>query len=563
MRLKNSFFYTLREDPSLDASKSGSLLVKAGMIEKTASGIYVYTPMGYKVLENVKRVIREEMNNAGAEELLMPSLLPLEVYEPSGRTEAFGPDMFKLTDRAGRKYALGPTHEEMFTILAKEKVRSYKDLPFTLYQFGDKFRDEARPRYGVIRVREFIMKDAYSFDTKDTLDESYTKMFNAYKRAFDRLGINYRIVRSSNGAMGGDLSEEFQAITDIGEDTLVLCDECGYAANIEVSKRKYIEDTKEEKELTLVSTPNKKTIEEVTEFLNVDIKNTVKALLMKVDNELVTFFIRGDRNLNEDKVKELLNAKEVEFANDELIATSNACPGFTGPVNLNTKIVIDEEVKYMKNFVTGANKKDYHYINTNLKDFKYDLSGDITDPIEGDLCPTCGKPLMLKKGIEIGNTFKLGTHYTESFNLKYLNKDNKEELVTMGCYGIGIGRVLGAIVEQNNDDKGIIFPMCIAPFKVAIALLNTKDEEQTNFAYDLESKLTKLGIDVLVDDRDERPGVKFNDLELIGIPIRITIGRDFINNEVEIKLRDESESFKVNINDIESNIKEIINNKLK
>ena len=353
MKLRNSYFFTLRENSRDEESVSGNLLVRSGMIKKVAAGIYMYLPLGLKVYQKLQQIVREEMNRAGAQELLMPSLIPAEVYEQCGRVEVFGDDMFNLHDRKGAHLVLGPTHEELFTYAAKAMVRSYKDLPFTLYQQADKFRDEPRPRFGLIRVREFIMKDAYSFDRDDeSLKESYDKMFNAYKRIFDRLDIDYKIVNASVGAMGGDLSEEFQAITERGEDTLVLCDKCDYASNLEVSTKKYSDNKEKKNKIEMVETPNTKTIDEVCEYLKMDVKKSVKALLMNVDNKLTVCFIRGDRELNEDKVLKLLGGKEIGFANDELIAQSNAVPGYTGPVGLEgTNIVVDEEIKHMINYI--------------------------------------------------------------------------------------------------------------------------------------------------------------------------------------------------------------------
>ena len=549
MKLKNSFFYTLRENAKDEDSTSGNLLVRSGMIKKVGSGIYMFMPLGLRVFNNIKNIIKEEMDKAGAEELLMPSLIPEDYYEICGRVEALGDSMFHLKDRYSKPYVLGPTHEELFAIAAKSMVRSYKDLPFTIYQQAAKYRDEPRPRYGLIRVREFTMKDAYSFDKdEEGLDVSYHKMFDAYKKIFDRIGLNYAIVKADTGIMGGSLSEEFQVITDIGEDTVVLCDSCSYSSNIEVSKHVPEKSVKGEKlAKELVETPHMQTIEEVTKFLNIDIKKTVKALLMNIDNELVIFFVRGDRTLNEVKVTKLLKCKEINFADDELISKSNAVPGFTGPVNLEgAKIIIDEEVLSMTNFVVGANQEGYHYINVNVEDFKYDLAADIVNVEEGDTCPLCGGKLYFKKGIEIGNTFKLGTKYSEKLGLTYLDENNTSHPVVMGSYGIGPGRILASYIEQNNDEKGIIWPLNIAPFKVAIALLNTNDEESVTFANNLYEEFTKNNIDVILDDRDERPGIKFNDLDLIGIPIRITIGKKIKDNLVEFKLRNSSESLDIN-----------------
>ena len=555
MKLKGSYFYTLREDAKDEESVSGNLLVRSGMIKKVAAGIYMYLPLGLKTYKNVQNIIKEEMDKAGAQELLMPSLIPAEVYDACGRVEAFGPDMFNLKDRKNAHMVLGPTHEELFTIAAKAMVKSYKDLPFTLYQQAEKFRDEPRPRFGLIRVREFVMKDAYSFDKNDEeLQESYMKMFNAYKAIFDRMGIDYKIVKASVGAMGGDLSEEFQAITETGEDTLVLCDKCDYASNLEVGKFKILDSDEKEKSIEMVETPHQETIEEVSKFLNVDVKKTVKALLMTVDGNLTIFFIRGDRDLNEDKALKLIGGKELGFADDALIAV----PGFTGPGGLEgAKIVVDEEVLHMKNFVTGANKENYHYINTNINDFKYDLSGDISNVIEGDICPNCGGTIYFKKGIEIGNTFKLGKHYAEDLGLTYLDENNNEQIPTMGCYGIGPGRVLASIIEQNHDEHGMILPLEVAPYKVCIVVTNTNDENIMSYANSLHDELEKTGIDVLLDDRDERPGVKFNDMDLIGIPIRVTVGKKLSDGIVELKLRKEDSFTEVKTIDVIDKIKDI------
>lgn len=548
MKLKNNYFFTLREEAKDEDSISSNLLVRSGMIKKSSSGIYMYLPLGYRVLKNIENIIREEMNKTGALEVSMPTLIPQDIYETTGRIQNFGNSVFYLKDRFNRDYILGPTHEELFAIASLSNIKSYKDMPYSLYQFQTKFRDEARPRYGLIRVREFVMKDAYSFD-KDLagLDESYQKMYEAYKNAFNRMNIKYKIVKADTGVMGGLLSEEFQAETDIGEDTLVICNSCAYSSNIEIATHisNDIQD-EEEKKLEIVETPNKRTVEEVSNYLNIDIKKTVKALLMNVDEKLVAFFIRGDRELNELKALKLLNAKEINFASDELIKTSNAVFGFTGPINLNATIVIDNEILNMKNFCCGANKENYHYVNTNIKDIKYDLVSDIVNVKEGDICPKCGSKLYFKKGIEIGNTFKLGTKYSESLGLNYLDENNELKPVVMGSYGIGIGRCMAAIVEQNNDEKGIIWPMSVAPFKCSIVIANTKDEIQMKLANDIYENLINYGIEPLMDDRNERMGVKLNDMDLIGIPIRIVVGKKSNLDIVELKKRDEEEIIEIN-----------------
>ena len=561
MRLSKEFFYTLRENASDEDSVSGNLLVRGGYITKISNGIYAKLPLGVKLTENIKEIVRNCMNEKGATEVAMPSLIPIEIFEKTGRADNFGNSMFSLRDRVNRKYALGPTDEEMFALISLNMVKSYKDLPYTIYQIGTKFRDEMRPRLGLIRTREFTMKDAYSFDADlDSLSESYNKMFEAYKKVFETVGLDFVIVRADTGVMGGLLSEEFQAISDTGEDILVLCDSCDYASNIEISKNVVsAKENVEEKKLELVATPNHETIEEVCEYLNLDVKQTVKAMLMNVDNELVILFVRGDRELNEAKVLKLLGAKEITFANDELIATSNAVAGYTGPIGLNAKIVVDAEILNMANFCCGANKEGYHYINANVKDLKYDIAGDIVNVKEGDICPNCGGKLVFKKGIEVGNTFKLGTKYSEGMGLNYLDENNKLNPVVMGSYGIGIERIAAAVVEQNHDEKGIIWPMSIAPYKVAIIVINPKDEEQSKAGEKLYNTFNELGIDALIDDRKERPGVKFNDIDLIGIPIRITVGKKISEDIVEVKLRKEQDAKDCKIENIVEEVKRIIN----
>ena len=565
MKLNNSYFFTLREDAKDEESRSGNLLVRSGMIKKVGAGIYMYLPMGIRTLDKIKKIVKEEMDNAGAQELLMPSLIPSDYYEKCGRVEAFGPDMFNLKDRYGKPHVLGPTHEELFTIAAKSMVRSYKDLPFNLYQQADKFRDEPRPRYGLIRVREFIMKDAYSFDRdNEGLDKSYEIMKDAYNKIYQRLGIDYKIVKADCGAMGGTLSEEFQAITDIGEDTIVLCDKCDFSSNLEIAETiSNLKQDEKELELEMVHTPHQETIEDVCNYLKIDVKKSVKALLMNANDELVILFVRGDRELCENKVCKLLGIKELNFADDALIATSNAVPGYTGPIGLNAKVVVDKEVLQMKNFCCGANKEEYHYINANIKDIKYDIVGDIVNVQEGDICPNCGGKLYFKKGIEIGNLFKLGTKYAESLGLTYLDENNQEQTVVMGCYGIGPGRILASMIEQTNDENGLVLPMNAAPYQIALVQIDMKNEEQTKVANDLYDKLTAAGIEVIFDDRDERPGVKFKDMDLIGIPARITIGKKISDNLVEFKERKTGEQTEITIDEVVEKIVKYVKDNLK
>lgn len=563
MRLSKDFFYTLREDAKDEDSVSGNLLVKSGMIKKVSNGIYMNMPLGEKVTQNVIKIIREEMNNAGANELSMPHVLPMDYFEASGRASSFGKSIFRLDDRYGRPYALGPTHEEFFVLAAQSKVKSYRDMPFTIYQIGEKYRDEVRPRLGLIRVREFIMKDSYSFDVdEEGMQESYQKMFDAYHKIFDRVGLKYNVVRADTGVMGGLLSEEFQAITETGEDILVLCDSCDYASNIEVSKCVAKTNIEEEQEnnYSEVYTPNAGSIEDVTNYLNLPIEKFVKTMIYKIDNKFYACMVEADREVNEVKLTKLLGANEIELASEEDVnRITNAKVGFAGPIGLEIPIIMDENIKTKKNFIVGANKSDYHLKDVNLKDFNPEIVADIKNIKEGDKCPKCGGKIHFKKGIEIGNTFKLGTKYSEKLGLNYLDKENKQIPVQMGCYGIGVGRIIAATIEQNHDEKGIIWPMSIAPYKVAIVLIDRKNEMQKEAAEKLYEELNQMGIDTILDDRDERPGVKFNDMELIGIPVRITIGKKINDGEVEIKLRTESEANTVKQENVIEEIKKHIN----
>ena len=554
MKLKNSYFFTKREDVKDEESVSANLLVRAGMIKKAGSGIYYFLPLGLRTIIKIENIVREEMNNIDSQELVMPQLLPEEVYIASGRRENFGSSMFSLKDRFERNYVLGPTHEEMFVEVAKEVIKSHKDMPISLYQMANKYRDEPRSRYGLIRTREFIMKDAYTFDKDDAgLSVAYDKMYGAYKKIFDRIGLDYRIVTASCGVMGGTLSEEFQAVCDIGEDVLVLCDKCGLSTNIEVCE---CVDNSEiscvvEKDKELLYTPNVGTIKDLEDNYNIKVIDTVKTLIYKADGRFVALMVRGDHEVNEEKVQKLLGVKELVMATvEEDEEVTGAKVGFAGPIDLNVEIIVDNVISKMKNFLVGANKTDYHYINVNLKDFKIDKIADIRNVTETDVCPKCGEKLSFKKGIEVGNTFKLGTKYSESMGLYYANEDNKLKPVVMGCYGIGIARILAACVEQNHDDYGMILPKEIAPYEVSIVIANVKDEEQVKLANELYDKLNHMGVEVLLDDRNERAGVKFKDMDLIGIPIRIVVGKKATEGIVEYKERLWNESKEMSFDDV-------------
>lgn len=541
MKLKNSFFYTLRENVKDEDSVSSNMLVRAGYIKKSSAGMYIMMPLGLRVMNKIEAIIRDEMEKADCQELLMPALLPEDVYISSGRRAGFGASMFSLKDRKGQNYVLGPTHEELFAAAAKMKIRSYKDMPFSLYQMQTKYRDEPRPRYGLIRTREFIMKDAYTFDKDEAgLDAAYQKQFNAYKNIMDRLHLNYRIVRADTGIMGGLLSEEFQAITPLGEDILVLCDSCNLSSNIEVAA--CVADKPESKEaeqnIELVKTPNSRTIEEVVEALHKPVKKFVKTLIYNVDGKAVAVMVRGDREVNETKLRKLYGATEVALADASMVKEATGADiGFAGPVGIKCELVADEEVTYMQNFVVGANQTGYHYTNVNQKDFKVDKVADIRNIMEGDVCPCCGGKIHFAHGIEVGNTFKLGTKYSKAMGLQYLDANNKLQDVWMGSYGIGPARAMAALCEQNVDENGINWPVDIAPFQVAIVIISMKDAQQVEEANKIYDSLKEQGIEVLLDDRDERPGVKFKDMELIGIPYRITVGKGIKDGNVEFKSR--------------------------
>lgn len=562
MKLSESFFYTLREDLKDEESVSGNLLVKSGMFKKVGNGIYMKMPLGQKVIDNVKNIVRKNMNQAGASEVTMPMLLPVEFFEKSGRYSAFGPSIFKLNDRYNRPYVLGPTHEEFFVLAATMKSKSYKDFPYTLYQIGNKYRDEVRPRLGLIRTREFTMKDAYSFDiNQEESNKSYQKQYEAYHRICKEVGLDYVVVKADTGVMGGLLSEEFQAVTDIGEDILVLCNKCNYASNIEVSKCVDLEEesNEEKQKLEKVHTPNVGTIEEVSKFLNEKPTKFVKTIIYKIDGKLYACLVQGNKEVNEVKLEKLLGAKEVEIAEaEDVLKVTNAKVGFAGPIGLDIPVIMDNGVAHMRNFIVGANETDYHYKNVNIEDFKVYKTSDIRNVQENDHCPNCDGHLIFKKGIEIGNTFKLGTKYSEALGLNYLDENNELKPAAMGCYGIGIERIIAALVEQNHDNQGIIWPMNIAPYKVCIVLISNKDNKQVEIANDLYNKLNELGIDTILDDRNERPGVKFNDMDLIGIPVRITVGKKVEENKVELKMRNSEETEIIEIDKLVEKIQEIV-----
>ena len=497
MRVSNMFFHTLREVPAEAEIASHQLMLRSGLMRKLASGIYSFLPLGYRVFRKVEQIVREEMDRAGAQELIMSALLPAEAYQTSGRWEVFGAEMFRLKDRGGREFCLGPTHEEIFTDTVKSVTRSYRSLPLNLYQIQTKYRDERRPRFGVMRSREFVMKDAYSFDRdEEGLDISYKKMYDAYCRIFDRLGLDYIIVDADTGAMGGSGSQEFMVKSSIGESGIAYCEACGYAANDEKAEcipQKCCEGENccEELGLEKVATPDARTIDELMNFFGCSAREFAKTLIYKADDKVVAAMVRGDRELNETKLQNILGCIELEMADGETVEkVTGAAVGFAGPIGLKIDVIVDSEVAEMKNFVVGANETGYHYKNVNInRDFKATMVKDIRTIEEGDPCPKCGVPVKVEFGIEVGHIFKLGTKYSKALDCVYLDENGKENPMVMGCYGIGINRSMAAVIEQNNDENGIIWPISVAPYHVIVIPVNTSDSDQMGLAEKIYSEL--------------------------------------------------------------------------
>ncbi len=556
MRISEMFMPTLREIPSEAEIESHKLMLRAGLIRRLASGIYSFLPMGLRSFRKIEQIIREEMDRAGSQELLMSALLPAEAYRASGRWDVFGPEIFKLKDRNGRDFCLGPTHEEIFTETVKNEVKSYRALPLSLYQIQTKYRDERRPRFGVMRSREFVMKDAYSFDRDEAgLDVAYQKMYDAYCRIFDRCGLKYSVVSADSGAMGGSGSQEFMVNSQIGEAMIVHCDNCGYAANDE--KAEAVPQPKENSEnlkpLEKVATPDVGTIEELVRFFNTTADSFAKTLIYKADGNPVAVMLRGDREINETKLKNRLACGELEMADfDTVTKVTGAEVGFAGPIGLKSKLKIyaDREVAGMKNFIVGANETGYHFTNVNIeRDFKPDDVSDLRIVTKGDVCPDCGSEITLEPGIEVGHIFKLGTKYSRALGCSYLDETGTEHPMVMGSYGIGLARTMAAVIEQNNDSDGIIWPVSIAPYHVIIVTVNMDNAEQADCAEKLYAELQAKGIEVLLDDRTERAGVKFKDADLLGIPVRITAGRKAAEGIVEFKRRSDSAAVELTVED--------------
>jgi len=569
MRLSKMLVSTLREVPAEAEISSHKLMLRAGMMRKMGSGIYNFMPFGLKVLKNIEDIVRDEMDKAGAQEFLASAIIPAELWKESGRWDVFGPEMFKLKDRGEREYCLGPTHEEVFTDIARNEIKSYKQLPLNLYQIQTKYRDERRPRFGVMRSREFIMKDAYSFDKDyEGLDITYNSMYEAYHNIFKRCGLDCKCVEADSGAIGGSSSAEFMVKSEIGEDEIAFCTECKYAANIEKApSTAEVAEKEEMNTLEKVETPNVKTIEELVKFFNISAKKIAKTIIYKADEKTVAVVVRGDREVNEVKVVNAIGgAIEFNMANDKTVQEATGAQiGYVGPIGIKVDhLLVDEEVAHMYNFIVGANEAGYHLKNVNYdRDFKGTV-GDFRNAIEGDKCPECGKSLTIARGIEVGHIFKLGTKYSEAMNANFIDETGESKPLIMGCYGIGVTRTMAAVIEQNHDDNGIIWPLSIAPYQVVVVPAVMKDEKQVSTANEIYDKLQQMGVKTLIDDRNERAGVKFKDADLMGIPIRITVGKKINDGEVEYKLRDSEDLEVIKIDDIyEKIIKQFNENGLK
>ncbi len=546
MKMNRMYMPTLREVPSEAELPSHQLLLRAGMIRKLVAGVYSFLPLGYRVFKKVEQIVREEMDNIDGQEVLMSAIQPKELWEESGRWAKFGPEMFRLNDRHGRNFCLGPTHEEIFTDLVKNEVKSYKQLPLNLYQIQTKYRDEKRPRFGLIRAREFVMKDAYTFDKDEAgMKESYDYMWEAYAKVFERCGLKFKIVQGDAGAMGDGISHEFIALSEYGESFIAYCDSCDFAATDETAEVLYeVQEESAEKEMEKVLTPDAKTIEDLEKFFNKGPEAFVKTLLYKAEEDIVAVMIPGDREMNEIKLINYVGCAEheLEIATEEDVKKATGSEvGFAGPIGLheNIRLIVDSRVTKMQNMIVGANETDYHLTNVAYgRDFEADVANDLLMVVEGDKCPTCGEALKMDKGIEVGNIFQLCLKYSKSMDLKFLDENGKSQYVWMGSHGIGISRTMAAIIEQYYDEKGIKWPLSVAPYHVIVTVVDAKKEVQLSLGESIYKDLKKRGVEVILDDRKERAGVKFNDAELIGFPLRITVGRDAKDGNVEFIVRD-------------------------
>lgn len=574
MRASELMAPTLREVPAEAEVASHILMLRAGMIRKSAAGVYTYLPLAYRTLKKIMQIVREEMDAKGGQELMLPIIQPAELWQESGRWDVYGDELFRLKDRHGRNFALGPTHEEIITDLVRGEVRSYKQLPLLLYQMQNKYRDERRPRFGLMRGREFIMKDLYSFDRDEAgLDVTYQKMYEAYTRIFSRCGLEFRPVEADSGAIGGSSTHEFMVMAESGEAAILFCDTCDYAANTEKAEACCVDPlltgTVEEKpaELKEAATPGTRTIDEVTAFLGVPAQKLIKSLIFETEKETVLALIRGDREINEIKLYNMLDCVQLQMAGEETVRrVTGAEVGFAGPVGMkDVTIIADKEVMALRNAVTGANKTDTHLVNVNPdRDFKPDKVGDVRLVAAGEACPRCSGKLSEARGIEVGQVFKLGTKYSKALNAKYLDENGKEQLMVMGCYGIGVSRTMAAAIEQNNDENGIVWPVPIAPYHVVIVPVNAKDENQLQAAEGLYRALQETGVEVVLDDRNERPGVKFKDADLIGYPLRVTVGPKALEEgNLELRFRKNGEMQLISKDEAVETIKRFIEDEMR
>ncbi|WP_169791951.1 proline--tRNA ligase [Brevibacillus choshinensis] len=568
MKQSQMLIPTLREVPADAEIASHKLLLRAGMARQLASGIYTYLPLALRSLHKIQAIVREEMNNAGGQELLMPAMQPAELWHQTGRWDVYGPELVRLRDRHDRSFALGPTHEEVITSLVRDEINSYKKLPINLYQIQTKFRDEVRPRFGLIRCREFIMKDAYSFDTtQEGLDRNFQAMYDAYTNIFTRVGLNFRAVEADAGAIGGKGTYEFMALCDIGEDTIAYSEEGDFAANLEKAEVVYKPAAKPETEAPAAEklhTPGVKTIEQLTNALHIEAKQIVKSLIYRVDDKLVMVLVRGDHELNEIKLKNLYDATSVGLATEaDIVSVTGAPAGFVGPVGIDSEkveIIADNNVQDVYDGVVGANETDYHLQHVAAgRDFTVSRYADLRNITEEDTCPRTGGAIKFARGVEVGHVFKLGTKYSKAIGATFLDENGRSQPMIMGCYGIGVSRTIAAVIEQNNDENGIIWPVAVAPFHVHVIPVNVKVEEQRQTSEQITEALRKSGVEVLFDDRPERAGVKFKDADLIGLPLRITVSdKAAEEGTVEVRVRKTGETVHVKLDDITTEVKALL-----
>lgn len=566
MRLSKYYVKTLKETPKEAEVISHKLLLRAGMIKRLASGVYTYLPLGLKALKKVENIVREEMDRAGAQEIFMPVLQPAELWKESGRWDVMGAEMMRIQDRHSREFALGPTHEEVITDIIRNDISSYKSLPLNLYQIQTKFRDERRPRFGLMRGREFMMKDAYSFHAnKESLDEEFENMKAAYTRVFERCGLKFRAVEADSGAIGGSGSQEFHVLAESGEDEIIYCTSCDYAANVETATSVIDESAKSELlEPKLVDTPNVSKIVDIVEYLNVPVEKTVKAMMYKdvVTDDIYMVLIRGDFEVNEVKLKNIIDTIDVVLLTDSEIENLGLIKGFIGPVGADLekiKVIADKSVVGISNHTTGGNRLDTHYININYgRDYEAEIVADVRTVAVGEKCPKCEGKLASARGIESGHIFKLGDKYSKALNASFLDENGKSKIMEMGCYGIGVSRTMASAIEQNNDENGIIWPSAIAPFVVEVIPANMKSEEQVTLAEEIYRDFQEANIDVALDDRDERIGFKFKDGDLIGYPFKVVAGKKAADGIVELKIRRTNETLEVSKDEVVSKVKELM-----